>query len=152
MEISSFATAGGANSAHLFGTKGTLKVDFDTQNLALSTGGGAYAPVDIRPDERLEWNVEAEFIGAIRGQNEVRLTDFATAVRYMEFTDAVAESAKTGQRIDALRAARLEPRERVRRRGELAAGVGAARSGVPRRGAFPGAAASNGTAGRPQTP
>ena len=57
-------------------------------------------PVEIRPDERLEWNVEAEFIGAIRGQNEVRLTDFATAVRYMEFTDAVAESAKTGQRIE----------------------------------------------------
>jgi predicted dehydrogenase len=98
LEISSFAT-GVPNAAYFFGSSGALRADFDSQTLALSTGGGAFAPVEIRPDEPQDWAVEQEFIGAIRGQNEVRLTDFATGVKYMEFTDAVAESAATGQRI-----------------------------------------------------
>ena len=59
----------------------------------------AYAPVEIPAYERQDWRVEAEFIGAIRGQEQVRLTDFATGVRYMAFTDAVNESAATGQRV-----------------------------------------------------
>jgi predicted dehydrogenase len=98
LEISSFAT-GVPNAAYFFGGKGALRADFDAQNLALSTGGSAFAPVEITADERGDWNVEQEFVGAIRGQNEVRLTDFTTGVKYMEFTDAVAESAATGQRI-----------------------------------------------------
>jgi predicted dehydrogenase len=99
LEISAHASAGGANSAYLFGSTGTLLVDFDAKTLALSKGGGAFAPVKIPTAERQDWRVEAEFIGAIRGENEVRLTDFATGVRYMEFTDAVNESAGTGQRV-----------------------------------------------------
>ena len=100
IEISAHASFGGANSAYLFGTKGTLRVDFDAKTLAVATHGVTdYRPVEIRPDERQDWRVEVDFIGAIRGENEVRLTDFATGVRYMEFTDAVNESAATGQRI-----------------------------------------------------
>jgi predicted dehydrogenase len=99
IEISAHATAGGANSAWIFGSKGTLLVDFDAKTLALSKDGGASEPVEIRADERQDWRVEAEFIGAIRGEEQVRLTDFATGVRYMDFVDAVTESAATGQRI-----------------------------------------------------
>ena len=43
------------------------------------------------PEKRGGWRVEAEFIGAIRGEETVRLTDFASGVRYMEFTEAVAQ-------------------------------------------------------------
>jgi predicted dehydrogenase len=99
LEISAHATAGGANSAYLFGSRGTLLVDFDAKTLSLSKDGGTLAPLAIRPEDRQDWRVEAEFIGAIRGQNEVTLTNFEDGVRYMEFTDAVNESAATGQRI-----------------------------------------------------
>ena len=43
--------------------------------------------------------MEEEFIGAIRGQEEIVLTDFATGVTYMEFTAAVHKSAATGQMV-----------------------------------------------------
>jgi predicted dehydrogenase len=100
IEIAAHAGNGGANSALLFGTKATLRVDFDAKTLAMAPAGSPdYAPVEIRPDERQDWRVEAEFIGAIRGQEQVRLTDFPTGVRYMRFTDAVNEAAATGQRV-----------------------------------------------------
>ena len=103
IEVSSFAVAGNSNGALLFGTEGTLRVDFDGKRLSMARpGAGAadWTPVEPRDDERRpEWRVEAEFIGAINGEEEVRLTDFATAARYMAFTDAVHESARTGVRI-----------------------------------------------------
>jgi hypothetical protein len=43
--------------------------------------------------------VEEEFVGAIRGQEQVRYTDFETGVRYMEFTEAVATSAAQGRAV-----------------------------------------------------
>jgi predicted dehydrogenase len=43
------------------------------------------------------WYVEEEFIGAIRGQEELRLTTFADGVKYMEFTEAVHRSLTSGE-------------------------------------------------------
>ena len=45
----------------------------------------------VEPDPDLVdgWRVEEEFVNAIRGLEPVRLTDFDTGVRYMEWTDAV---------------------------------------------------------------
>ena len=40
-----------------------------------------------------------EFIGAIRGTEPIKLTDFNTGYKYMEFTEAVSQSIKTGQHI-----------------------------------------------------
>jgi predicted dehydrogenase len=102
IEVSSYAVAGNANGALLFGSEGTLKVDFDARRLALArpSAPSDWTPVERRKDEQQpDWRVEAEFIGAIRGTEEVRLTDFATAARYMAFTDAVHESSRTGVRI-----------------------------------------------------
>ena len=45
------------------------------------------------------WRVEEEFIGAIRGQEQVRRTSFADAVNYMEFTEAVHISNREGRRV-----------------------------------------------------
>jgi predicted dehydrogenase len=99
-EISAHAAFGGPNAIHLFGTGGTLRVDVTNKRLELATAAEPdYRPVEVRPEDHADWRVEAEFIGAIRGEEEVRLTDFATAVRYMAFTDAVQESAATGVRI-----------------------------------------------------
>jgi hypothetical protein len=53
------------------------------------------------PDEKARsWQVEADFVDAIRTGSPVRLTDFATGVRYMEFTEAVARSAQRDQMIE----------------------------------------------------
>lgn len=54
-------------------------------------------PVEIARELTGRWRVEEEFIAAIRGQETVKLTDFATGVQYMRFTQAVADSAASGQ-------------------------------------------------------
>ena len=55
-------------------------------------------PVEVPEADRGFWRVEEEFIGAIRGTETVKLTDFAAGVHYMEFTDAVAQSWRSGGR------------------------------------------------------
>ena len=52
------------------------------------------------PGEAAEWRVEDEFIGAIRGDERIRLTDFETGVRYMAFTEAVNRSLEEGRAIE----------------------------------------------------
>ena len=46
------------------------------------------------------FQTEEEFISAIRGQESVRFTDFATGLKYMEFTDAVHRSAETNLPVE----------------------------------------------------
>jgi len=100
IEISASAAFGGSNGVHLFGSEGTLRVDLQANRLEIATAAAPeYRAVEITAADRGDWNVEAEFIGAIRGETEVRLTDFATGVRYMAFTDAVQEAAATGSRV-----------------------------------------------------
>ena len=81
----------------LYGDRGSLRGDFSRSRLELRSDGNE-APVVPRPDERRDWEVEREFVGAIRGEREVRLNDFAVGVRYMELTDAVHRSARLGRR------------------------------------------------------
>ena len=44
--------------------------------------------------------LEADFVDAIREGTPIRFTDFATGVAYMEFTEAVARSAETGEPVE----------------------------------------------------
>lgn len=100
IEISGHTAADAPNRALLFGSDATLRVDFDARTMALAKAGTTgWTAVDQEPGEVQDWRVEEEFIGAIRGTEQVRLTDFATGVRYMRFTDAVNEAAESGQRI-----------------------------------------------------
>ena len=61
--------------------------------------GGKLQEVHISEDKAGSWRVEEEFIAAIRGTEKVQRTTFATGVRYMEFTQAVAMSYQTGQAV-----------------------------------------------------
>lgn len=83
---------------HIFGTEGTLR-------LYQALGGQMTFAAGKRGDKRLKevkipkskqgaWRVEEEFINAIRGKEEITHTDFATAVQYMEWTDAVTMSLR----------------------------------------------------------
>ena len=88
------------NGATLVGTGGVLRVDMAGARLNLAPAGAAtFEEVAIPDAERWTWRVEADFVGSILDGDPVRLTDFATGVRYMEFTDAVHEAAATGHRV-----------------------------------------------------
>jgi predicted dehydrogenase len=91
--------------AWLFGSEGTLRVDADTRRLfGARRGEAALHEIVVPPEQRIGWRVEREFVGAMRGVEPVRLTTFAEGVRYMEFTEAVAVSARTGRRVEIGRA------------------------------------------------
>ena len=81
----------GGTGTWLFGSEGTLRFH-DGQLLMAQRGETVLRPVEIPAHEQGGWRVEAEFIGAIRGQEKVRLTTFEDGVKYMEFTEAVARS------------------------------------------------------------
>ncbi|MCP4784247.1 MAG: Gfo/Idh/MocA family oxidoreductase [Fuerstiella sp.] len=85
----------------LFGSEGTLLYlcDPDDRLLGARKGEGELAEILIPAEKQGGWRVEADFINAIRGDKSVQFTDFATGVRYMEFTDAVARSAAGGRAI-----------------------------------------------------
>ncbi len=88
-------------AAWLFGSEGTLRVDADSRRLfGARRGDTELGEIVVPPGERVGWRVEREFVGAIRGGEPVRFTTFADGVRSMEFTEAVAVSARTGRRVE----------------------------------------------------
>ena len=86
----------------IFGDKGTLA--FITPNdgeayLQLGKKGGAMGALAIDPAKRGGWRVEEEFVNAVRGREAVTHTDFVTAVKYMEWTDAVTLSMRERREV-----------------------------------------------------
>ena len=79
----------------LYGSEGTLIYDFLRDEIRGAKRGAAGLEVLPIPDsQRGGWRVEADFIAAIRGERPVTHTDFATGVKYMQFTEAVARSSR----------------------------------------------------------
>jgi predicted dehydrogenase len=56
--------------------------------------------VPIPPEEAGGWRVEADWVRSIREGAPVRFTSFDDGVAYMEFTEAVARSARLGAAVD----------------------------------------------------
>ena len=84
----------------LYGSEGTIAYDLTADRLSAARAGeGGLEEIAVPPEKEGRWRVEEEFIDAIRGQGKIRLTDFATGLRYMEFTEAVARSAAQGKAI-----------------------------------------------------
>ena len=88
----------------IYGSEGTLEVAADPASggLALSAGrrgDGALSSVVIEPAKQGGWRVEEEFVNAIRGVEKVTHTDLATALCYMEWTDAVASSLQSRETV-----------------------------------------------------
>lgn len=87
--------------AWLFGSDGTLHFDHSSNKLfGGRKGDKALQEIPITPEKEGRWRVEAEFAGAIRGQETVKLTSFDIGVQYMDFTEAVHRSAASGQMVD----------------------------------------------------
>jgi predicted dehydrogenase len=98
---------GQAMDIQLFGSDGVLT--YDLQRDVIRGGKRSQSPpmkldelkeIPIPPEQEGGWRVEAEFVEAIREGTQIRFTDFATAVQYMEFTEAVARSAEEGTAVD----------------------------------------------------
>jgi predicted dehydrogenase len=93
---------------HLYGTEGVLHYDLQTDRIrgaSLKRGhrpghAGELTEIDIPAERAGRWRVEEEFVEAIRTGAPVRLTNFATGVAYMEFTEAVARSAEREEPVE----------------------------------------------------
>ena len=93
---------------HLYGTEGVLHYDLQHDRIrgaSLKRGqragpAGELVEIDIPAERTGRWRVEEEFVEAIRTGTPVRLTDFATGVAYMEFTEAVARSAEREEPVE----------------------------------------------------
>ena len=91
---------GAEMSVTLYGSEGTLRYDFARDELSVAgKHDPQLLPRPIPKAMRGGWNVEAEFVGAIRGDNLVTHTSFLTGVRYMQFTEAVARSSRHQQPV-----------------------------------------------------
>ena len=84
----------------LYGSDGTLFLDTTSSVLRGGRRGDTeLKELDIPPEKRGYWRVEEEFINAIRGTERVTCTTFEDGVKYMEFTEAVARSAQSGEAV-----------------------------------------------------
>ena len=107
MRFNLSSVAGHAPSSaeiYIFGTEGTLFLREDrAAKMTLHAGkrgDKGLKEVSVGPAKRGGWRVEEEFINAIRGIEPVTHTDFVTAVKYMEWTDAVALSMRRGEAVN----------------------------------------------------
>jgi predicted dehydrogenase len=99
---------GQEQSITLYGRAGVLHYDLAADRLLGASGSEGMSSarreemheIAIPPEKEEGWRVEADFVESIRQGKPVRLTDFATGVHYMGFTEAVAKSAASGCAVD----------------------------------------------------
>ena len=106
--LSSRATHGPGTSVEIYGTLGVLDYKIGqvrdgqevlVEELAGMTGGEhEMHPIGMPVDEQRDRTTDREFIDAIRDGTPVS-PDFAEGVRYMEFSEAVAQSVYEGRTV-----------------------------------------------------
>ncbi len=93
---------------HLYGTTGALHYDLAHDRIFGASATKGHQPGSIHNFEELpisqelvqDWEVEADFIKAIRKEKTIELTSFEKGVTYMEFTEAVARSAEREEGVE----------------------------------------------------
>jgi len=96
--VSNASGLAGPAEAFVFGSNGTLRF-CDGRLYGGRRGEKGLQEIPIPAAEEGRWRVEEEFIGAIWGTEPVKLTTFADGVKYMEFTESVAQSIETGRAV-----------------------------------------------------
>lgn len=84
----------GRNEIRLIGNRAALRVAVGEGRLTIAEGSGPEVEVPVPEASRRGWQVEADFISSIREGTPVRLTSFDEGLRYMAFTQAVAEGIR----------------------------------------------------------
>jgi len=100
--VSGITLFGPGSQIHLYGSQGTLKYELAPRDQVWGgrRGESELHEIPVPPEEEYGWHVEEEFIAAIRGQRQVEFTSVAAGVRYMEFTQAVVESAASSRAVE----------------------------------------------------
>ncbi|MFW6438003.1 MAG: Gfo/Idh/MocA family protein [Armatimonadota bacterium] len=80
------------------GTEASIRYDGNTL-MRCEAGEDEFTPMDVPEDERGGWRVEEEFVGAIRGEEQIELTRFEDGLRYMEFVEATVRAAQSGETV-----------------------------------------------------
>ena len=97
--LSTCAAFGGGHSIEIYGSRGALQYRFFVEEiLGATVGEEKLRPIPIPPEEERGQTTDAEFVQAIRSGSPVSPT-FEEGLRYMEFCEAVALSAKTGAAV-----------------------------------------------------
>ena len=95
IRISTVIGMGQESGIWINGTDGSLFIGESGQKLMGGQKGDlGLEEIEIASEKRGGWRVEEEFIGAIRGEEQIKLTSFEDGVKYMEFTEAVTRSAQ----------------------------------------------------------
>ncbi|MEI7027016.1 Gfo/Idh/MocA family protein [Paenibacillus sp. y28] len=88
------AVRGGKPHLTIHGSAGTLTCFSGEAYLTLDTGSGPQ-PIELQPSECTAWTVERDFVEAVRSGRK-GYPSFVEGVRYMSFTQAVADSIAGG--------------------------------------------------------
>lgn len=102
-QFSGVTPFGQARGIRLYGSQGALHYDLLNDRIygaSHQAGSTELQEIPIPEDRAMGWRVEEEFIEAIRNGTPIELTDFATGALYMEFTEAVAQSAEQGEVVE----------------------------------------------------
>lgn len=99
MRMSATTGHSSGNQTWIYGSEGTIHVDGQQNVFAGKRGDSALSEVPNPPEEQAHYRVEEQFTNAIRGTELVDMVAFETGVHYMEWTEAVARSAQTGQAV-----------------------------------------------------
>ncbi|WP_259619300.1 Gfo/Idh/MocA family protein [Paenibacillus doosanensis] len=91
------AVQGGTPQLSIHGSRGTLTCYPEASYLLLRTAEGEKR-LDVPADRIKEWTVERDFIEAVR-QGRKGDPSFRDGAKYMAFTQAVADSIRTGGRV-----------------------------------------------------
>lgn len=87
------------NQTWIYGSEGTIHVDGQQNVFAGKRGDPGLSEVPNPQEQQAYYRVEEQFTNAIRGTEQVDMVAFETGVHYMEWTEAVARSAQTGQAV-----------------------------------------------------
>jgi predicted dehydrogenase len=101
-QLSGVTSYGQGMGIRLFGSKGYLHYDLVNDRIYgrnQKANGSEPEEIAIPESKAGFWRVEADFVDAIREGKAIELTDFETGVAYMEFTEAVARSARRGEPV-----------------------------------------------------
>ena len=99
MRMSATTGLSTGNQIWIYGTEGTIHIDEQQNVFAGHRGDSELTEVPNPTEQQAYYRVEEQFTNAIRGTEQVDMVPFETGVHYMEWTEAVARSAQTGQAV-----------------------------------------------------
>lgn len=83
-----------------FGSEATLRTDGYAETLlGARRGESEFQKIETPSKDDIVHGIAAEFVAAIRGERPMERVTFEQGVRYMEFTEAVERSARTGKTV-----------------------------------------------------